>query len=242
VIALLWMSVAWAAPADALDKANSAYLAGEYSEAVEGYSSLVELGHATGDLYYNLGNALYRNADPASALLAWKRAEWLSPRDGDILANLERVRSQSVDNLDLDSGPRLFFLRRTLSVGEQGWIAGWLLALVGGLVLARRLRPGLEVGIPMLLLGAPGVLLSISAVRGHLQFVAHMPGVVLAESVEARSAGGAGVSLFELHQGAEVEIHEKVGEVSLISLSDERRGWVPNTVLGVVDPASPFPR
>ena len=179
MMALLWASLVLAGPMDTLEKANTHYLAGEYAEAVDDYSSLVEVGHATGDLYYNLGNALYRNGDLALALLAWKRAQWLAPRDGDILANLQRVRSQAVDDLELDSGPRLFFLSRSLSVGEQGWLAAWLLALVGALLLSRRFRPRLEVGIPVLLLGAPGALLAFSALRGHSQFMERMPAVVV---------------------------------------------------------------
>ena len=241
-MALVWAALAWGGPADTLEKANTHYLAGEYVEAVEGYSSLIEVGHATGDLYYNLGNALYRKGDMAQALLAWKRAQWLSPRDGDILANLQRVRAQAVDGLELDSGPQLFFLRRSLSVGEQGWLAAWLLAIVGGVLLVRRFRPGLEVGIPILLLGTPGALLALSAFRGQSQFVERMPAVVLVDEVEARSAGGAGISLFELHEGSEVRIVEEVGGVSLIQLVDERRGWVPDEVLGIVDPGRRFPR
>ena len=242
MMVFVWAALAWSGPVDTLDQANTHYIAGEYAEAADAYLYLVEAGNRTGDVYYNLGNALYREGDVGSALLAWKRAQWLSPRDGDILANLERGRSQAVDGLEVDSGPGLFFLRRSLSVGEQGWLAAWLIALVGGLLLARRFRPGFEVGIPVLLLGVPGAVLAFSALQGHGQFMARMPAVVLSDAVDARSAGGSGVSLFELHMGAEVVIVEQVGGVSLVMLGDERRGWVPDEALGVVDPGSRFPR
>ena len=240
---ILWcfMGLALANPASMLEAANDHYLAGEYAAAAQGYGTLIQTGHASGDLYYNLGNARYREGELAQAVLAWKRAEWLLPRDGDILANLDRARGQAVDGIATDSGPRIYFLSRMLSVGEQAWAAAWLLGLLGLLFGWRRARAGASLSIPVVLLGVPGALLLVSAAGEMHRQTRQTPAVLVAPHVEATSAGEGGVALFELNAAAEVVILERVGDKRLISLPDGRRGWVPAEALGEVRPAAPMP-
>ncbi len=238
---LFFLGLALANPASLLETANDHYLAGEYVEAAQGYGTLIQTGHTSGDLYYNLGNALYREGELAQAVLAWKRAEWLLPRDGDILANLDRARGQALDGIATDSGPRIYFLSRMLSVGEQAWASAWLLGLLGLLFVWRRARPVASLSIPVVLLGVPGALLLVSAAGELNRQGRQTPAVLVAPHVEATSAGEGGVALFELHAAAEVVILERVGDKRLISLPDGRRGWVPAEALGEVRPAAPMP-
>ena len=241
--ALLWLSLAGpalAAPEDLALQANQAYVDGDFAEAARTWTSLIEAGHPTGDLYYNLGNALYRDGQPARAMLAWRRAAALSPRDGDVTANLARARRQVQDRLEDTNGPGLFFWQSTLSTSEQGWLAALLSAVLGLLGVLGRLRRELALGIPAVLVGVPAVLLSASTFSG-LQ--APLGGVVLADQVEVRSAGGeaSGVVLFALHAGAEVTLGDTLGSWQLVVLPDGRKGWVPAGAVGVVDAAAPIP-
>jgi tetratricopeptide (TPR) repeat protein len=50
-------------------KANKAYTAGFYDNAVELYKSVIAEGYESVELYYNLGNACYKQNDFASAIL-----------------------------------------------------------------------------------------------------------------------------------------------------------------------------
>ena len=121
----LWLSVAAAlSPAD-LTEANKAYSDGEFSLASQLYVDMIEEGALSGDLYYNLGNSLYREGRPGHAILSWWRALVLQPRDADALANMERVRDELgiVSEIPGRSGP--LFINASLSEKEQAWMAAF---------------------------------------------------------------------------------------------------------------------
>ncbi len=229
-----------AGPAEMLEEANMAYVDGDFEEAGRIWEALIEAGHPTGDLYYNLGNALYRQSEPALAMLAWRRARLLSPRDGDIEANLDRARRQLKDRLEPDPSPGLFFWQAMLSTSEQGWLAATLFGVLGLLGIAGRLRKEWHLALPAALIAVPAVLLVASTFDA---LGAPLGGVLLAPEVEVRSAGGAGagVVLFTLHAGAEVTCGETLGSWLLVSLPDGRKGWVPSRAVGRVDPAVALP-
>jgi tetratricopeptide (TPR) repeat protein len=224
-----------------LEAANAALLAGDPVAAAEAYADLIDAGHRSADLHYNLGNALYGAGDLSGAVLAWRRAELLNPRDGDVTANLEHARRQLPDRIDPLDTPGLLFWRGMLSPAEQGWGAAVLLGAAGLCGLAWRLRPGFP--RPLLpALGVPGLLLAAST-AATLHDLETRPGaVVRVQEVEVRSAGAGGVVLFELHAGAEVVVQDAAAGMAQIALPDGRRGWVPGTALARVDPRLEAPR
>ena len=68
--------------------AARAYDANQLPEAIRGWQALVDEGQALPEVLFNLGNAHYRNGDLGEAILAYRRAQRLAPRDPDIRANL----------------------------------------------------------------------------------------------------------------------------------------------------------
>ena len=76
-----------------LFKANEAYLAGNYPEAAELYQAIDMSGHLNGNIFYNLGNCYMRLGETGKAILNYKKARLLLPRDGDLKANLQYARS-----------------------------------------------------------------------------------------------------------------------------------------------------
>ena len=243
LLSLLPLPASANAPEQSLAQANSDYLEGGYGDAIDGWSTLVEGGAVSGDLLYNIGNAHYRQGELAKALLSWRRAALLSPRDGDIRANIDRARSERVDLLDDPEGMEVMFWRGSLSMMEQAWLSALFLAALGALLIARRARGGRRIGgalpvaIPALLLGLPGLLLALSSISQQLKLESSPEGVVLVEQLSVRSAGAGGVVLFELHAAAEVEVRERVGEVWLIEVAELGSGWVPGESIGLIDPS-----
>ena len=64
---------------------------------------------------------------------------------------------------------------------------------------------------------------------------------MIVDEVDVRSAlGPAGVSLFVLHEGAEVTVADSTDTHQLVVLSDGRKGWINTDTLLSTDPASPF--
>ena len=81
-------------------EANQLYEAGQYQEAASAYQSMVDAGADDGALYYNLGNACYKSGDLGRAILNYRRAQIIDPRDSDIETNLQIAREQTVDQLE----------------------------------------------------------------------------------------------------------------------------------------------
>jgi hypothetical protein len=65
--------------------------------------------------------------------------------------------------------------------------------------------------------------------------------VVLVPEVTATSDLGGGVELFTLHAGAEVHAEQTAADRVLVVLPDGRKGWLPSTAVGIVDPTRPPP-
>lgn len=77
--------------------ADSAYNKEAYTEAIELYKkALAETGR-NADIYYNLGNAYYRQGNMAQAVLAYERALRINPAFKEARANLDFVNSRLED-------------------------------------------------------------------------------------------------------------------------------------------------
>jgi hypothetical protein len=216
-------------------EANRLYEAGQFAEAVVAYQALVDAGVEDGALYYNLGNAHFKAGDLGRAILNYRRAQALLPRDPDVAANLQLARAQAVDRLETeDEGVVVGLVRRVLvewtTLDEVAGIALglWVLlcALVVAAILWRRGRQGLRYVIVTvsvtLALGLLSVVIRIGDVRGG------SPAVVVAQAVEVRSGPGEDyLAEFTLHTGAEILVLAQRDDWVRIALPGDLQGWVP---------------
>lgn len=83
------------APETLFQQAAQAYDENRYDEAITLYEQLLREGLRSPELYYNLGNAYYRSGDIGRAVLGYKRALVLAPRDADARHNLEFVLKEN---------------------------------------------------------------------------------------------------------------------------------------------------
>src|SRR5215831_6409541 len=82
-----------AAPAD-FDAANKLYEQSKFAEAAASYEKLLRSGQASESLYFNWGNALFKNGQIGRAIAAYQQAQQMAPRDPDVRANLQFARNQ----------------------------------------------------------------------------------------------------------------------------------------------------
>ena len=80
--------------------ANDLYEGGQYLQAAQAYQQLVDLGVVDSALFYNLGNAHFKQGDYGQAIVNHRRAQQLAPRDPDVAANLALARAQAVDQFE----------------------------------------------------------------------------------------------------------------------------------------------
>lgn len=222
--------------------ANEALGRGDLAAAEAGYRSVLAAGGTGADVWFDLGNVLYRQDRVGEAILAWRNAQARSPRDPDVEANLDYARRKVRDALDPASPrPALAPWQAALTPDEGLWLGG-LFGGLGLLLLAVRAL-GLSAcwpHVPWVGLGAGAGLLGLLAGAGGLAAAGLPPvAVVLVPEVVATSDLGGGVDLFTLHEGAELTALEQAGAKVQVLLSDGRRGWLPAAAVGLVAPDLP---
>ena len=234
LLAVLPLGARAAAPVDSLWNAGvAAYADGRWDEAREAWTGIAGQGLESAELYYNLGNACFKEGDVAHAILWYERSLKVDPSYGDARFNLEFARAQVQDRID--EVPE-FILE------QWGRKACWLLpsgvwaalcivffALTLGMLLLFLLgrggarKAGFFTGIASLLL----TLLCLDfAFWQRTDARKHDSAIVTVPVTEVKSSPGSGVSLFVLHEGTKVKLLETVGDWENIELSDGRQGWM----------------
>jgi len=243
------------APRDVFARANAAFEAGEYEEAVEGYRQLERAGAVDADLYYNLGNAYYKMGALGYAVLYYERARELRPRDEDVRKNLSLVQSLLRDNQFVTGGSRarraFTWVHRRSNTSEAAVLTSALYLLLCLTLLAFVFRASrhvsalysrLSVLSPGRLLGLEKtadiamavvtvfVLLAASAGSTYAKYRTESDrrvGIVVTEEVPVYSGPTAGATLqFKIHEGTRVGIEEARTGWLQITLPGELSGWI----------------
>ena len=216
-------------------EADSAYVRGEYQQAIIHYEALLKQG-ASADLYYNLGNAYYRTENITRAVLNYERALLLAPGDRDIRFNLQMARSKTVDKITPEQ--EMFFVTWYHSLVNLASVDGWarmaLLSLALAIVLA--LLYLFSERIWLRKIGFFGalfalVLFVLSNVFAHQQkdlLVNRRGAIVTASAVTVKSTPAKqGTDLFILHEGTKVTITDaSMKEWKGVRLADGKEGWI----------------
>ena len=230
--------------ADLMTEANSRYERGEYAEAAQQYEALVDMGYKDAAIYYNLGSTYFEMGDLGRAILNYLRAQELSPRDPDILANLDLARARTVDRIGAERDSLVesvsYFGRRWVTPNELGAFSLLLWAMtglgIGALLVYRR--------IPLRAFVRTGAAVSAVAMLVSLLLLLSMlyanpydhTGVVTAEAVEVVSGPGPQfVKEFTLRSGAEVRlVDSRQGWLRVSLPGGELQGWAPSHAIEAV--------
>lgn len=233
-------------PTEAMQVGNSRYESGDYSEAVEIYETITDAGVQNSSLYFNLGNAYFKNGDLGRAILNYRRAQYLDPRDSAIAQNLTIARLQTIDRLDDSAAGGLANLiqiaEEWLTLGEAAVLALllWLVtsALLTVAILSRRVRK-----YALWAAAVPGFFLLVGLLSmANRTYTASTtpPAVIVAQQVDVTSGPGSSndyVVEFTLHSGAEVRITDRRPDWRQIALPGESfKGWVPAEAVTPVIP------
>lgn len=227
------------AAVETMSMANQLYETGQLAQAAQAYEQLASQGFADSALFYNLGNAYFKQQDYGRAILSYRRAQQLAPRDVDIEANLNLARALRVDQLEAADGGGLLnrvglAAQKLFSVNELAMIAlgAWILFVLLLIVFSSAKRGSVwRRGLQYVLVATAIVLLLGISALGSSLFVAdsQSEGVIVAAEVDVSSGPGSQyVTEFALHSGAEVHLVETRGSwVRLALPGDELEGWVP---------------
>ncbi|MFP3903587.1 MAG: tetratricopeptide repeat protein [Armatimonadota bacterium] len=233
VTAAMWASPALHARTDAAEvfkKANTQYASGEYRAAAENYRRLLRDGHGSAWVYFNLGNTYARMEEYGLAVLQYRRALLIAPRNGDIRHNLEyvkgRVSYQPTHEIPtwwhwvVDRVVSNTTLNELLVVTV---VLYWLTAVAGiwWMYTHRRLATALLVaGLIMVLVGTG--LCVVQWNRGW----GSGTGIVIQQTPMLSGPGPAFDSIATLPDGAEVALLSSQGQYREVRTEAGGRGWV----------------
>lgn len=223
-------------PAEALwDRANTAYINGDYHAAMEFYEELVARGLGSAKLYYNLGNAYFKDGLTGRAILYYHKALRLAPGNDDIRYNLSVAEARAKDRIEAIPD---FFLtewiraaHRTMSCTAWSVLSLAALVLTLGLfliyLLAQRLslRKGGFYGT--ILAGVLFVLTTCFAAGERREMLDDSHAVVMAASTAVKSSPDkSSTDLFVLHEGTLVSITNRLEGWCEITIADGKKGWL----------------
>ncbi len=222
---------------DRFKEANDLYRQGRYREAAPIYEALVSEGAISAALYYNLGNAYFKQGQIGKTVLSYERALRLSPQDKEILGNLSYAREFVQDKV---AGPepsiwarRFNTLYERLTLNMTLTLSSLFYFFLTLVVCAMILRPVSRRPLrKWIILFSVLFCVSLSLVGTKLFSERYSEAVIVAREVEVRY----GPSLqetkaFLLHEGTKCAIREVSGEWALIWLPNDQGGWIPRESL-----------
>ncbi len=224
---------------DTPEVAAQAYRSQNYKESISLYQELIAQGMAddkvSAQLYYNLGNAYFRDNQLGKAILYYERALLLDPADGDIRHNLRFAQNRTVDRIDTAANLFLanwFRAIRNLFSSNQWAATGIILFLLFlacvavylfiRLLWARKTAFYTGIVLFLLMIGANIFAFSQKSERTRNDSAIVMVG---AATVNASPDTGSN-QLFELHEGTKVKIRNRDGNWLEIQIADGSIGWI----------------
>ena len=214
-------------------QANANYAEGNYAEAAKQYQEVLA-EQPSAEVYYNLGNAYFKQGELSQSILAFERALRLKPTMKDAKHNLQFAQTRIVDNIE---DTQSFFLSSWLkavrnALNQQVWvilsISLFILALVGFFFFAFSRTIWLRKTAFYTSLVA--LLISICACANagslHKRDTQRSEAIITQGIVNAKaSPDRSGTDLFTIHEGTKVRITDVIGEWCCIHVGNNI-GWM----------------
>jgi len=216
--------------------ANEQYASGEFERAVENYTTILNQGYFSAELYYNLGNAHFKLGNTTLAILYYEKAKKLAPFDEDIQYNLGIVNTRIIDKIE--PIPDMFYVKWYKQFVNQQSADMWgnitialfivFLIFISAFFVSRKTaikKAGFYFGILLLL----ACVLTFNFARDqHKNATSNNTGILIAPSVPVKSApyDKSGKNIFVLHEGTKVIIIDYEGDWVKIRLSNGEKGWL----------------
>ncbi len=218
-----------------LFKAKNAYEQKDFSDAALYYQVVVDSGYQSVELFYNIGNAYFKQGDFARAILNYERAMLLDPTDEDVQFNLSKSKTYVVDKIE--AIPEFFiktWFRNTIVMfNSDAWaklaivifiltLSGLLLFFVSNKVVLKKMAFSLSV--LMLIFFLITGFFSIKA-RDYIESSTNA--IIMAPTVTVKSSPDEdGVDVFIIHEGTKVSILRSLAGWYEVSIADGKQGWL----------------
>jgi len=227
-------------PVDLFKQANNEYANKNYSKSIELYEKIIKQGFINSNVYYNLGNAYYRNQELGKAILYYKKAQKLAPEDESIQLNLKIANLKTVDKIK--KVPQFFlyaFFENTYKNILPGkaaiislilWFLGF--ALIATFIISKNSlikKVTFFATIVAFIISIFFFYISVESINYHNN---ETEGVIITPSVYVKSSPDANaLDAFILHEGTSFTIIDKLNNWFKIKLESGNIGWVQSSVM-----------
>ena len=242
-ILITLLSFANAFASDSLQvRAEKCYTSKNYKGAIEAYNSYIKQGYTSYKLYYNIGNAYYKNNEIGKAIYNYELAHKLNPNNEDVKNNLRIANQKTVDKIESKEN---FFLGAIKSglvnyLTTSGW--AWLsigslvvclglafLFFVTGSIFTKRLSFFLSIISLVVFIGS--MVLGFSALHSKQQISFAI--ITTRESRIFEEPSLTSKSKFSLHDGTKVSVIESNNNWTNIKLENGNEGWIKTSDIGL---------
>lgn len=228
-----------------LYRGAAAYKAGDYASAVENWQDCIDNGFQSGDLFYNLGNAYFREGRLGLAILNYEKALRNLPTDDDVQYNLKLAQGMTKDKVEADDAEEnpilsFFFRAHHLFSLKQQMI--FVLGLSWILLILNPCR--VLSGNPKVKIALTASVFPIAALLGAFACSAsykvykentHSIGVVIAETADVSSGpSDKDQTLNTLSEGTEVEVISVDNGWAHIKIGERINGFAKTGEVGIV--------
>ena len=225
------------------DLANTAYINADYKKAIKVYNQIREQGFSSMKLYYNLGNAHFKENQLAEAILFYNRALRISPGNGDIRYNLEIAEEATKDNIE--SVPKFFvanwflYIRSLMGCTAWGLISLLAFAMMFIMTILYLLSQRLVVRkigfFGMLFMLLIFIMSTIFAVKVGCEIADSRNAIVMSSSISVKSSPDrSATDMFVLHEGTKVTITNTLNEWCEIVIADGKKGWAESRTIEAI--------
>ena len=237
IIVILFGSLLYGQSNEAFEKANARYNDGGYQEAIDIYTSILEEGQHSAELYYNIGNAHYKLNNVAPSIYYYEKALLLNPNDKDLLNNIAYAKNMTIDAIEVvpEVGFSKLIKTFTNTMSFDNW-AKLSVSLVILFVLLFLMYYFSQIT------GKKRLAFITSVLSLILAFIAlgfafnsydlnqkNNPAIVFVKESQVKSEPNLrSAGAFEIHEGTKVQVIDTVSNWKKIRLSDGKSGWVSN--------------
>ena len=228
---------------DLFRQANEAYKKGDYQKALSLYEKAMQPDKASGELYFNLGNAYYKLNQIAPSIYYYEKAKQLLPGDEDVRYNLQLANQMKLDKID--QVPENLLLRwkkrvnRIFSYDTWAWISvisAFLGLLAFGTFLFTR-----NANIKRLTFAGMFIALFLLLFAWYnagygKQLAGEKYAIVFAGQADLMTEPNlTSDKVATLHEGTKVKLIREDGDWELVKLPDGKKAWLPKGDIRVLD-------
>tara|TARA_B100001250_G_C19774902_1_gene779070 strand:- start:447 stop:1190 length:744 start_codon:yes stop_codon:yes gene_type:complete len=216
------------------NEANNYYNNSRYLESIRIYESILIEGFESSNLYYNLGNAYFRQNQIGQSIWSYNKALKMDPRNEDLIKNISIAEARIKDRVILPD--EFYFVKIYGKFKSRYILKEWLLfggivvllTVVCFLILEFHIINNLKIVRVAKILMLLTVMVHIVILDKFFDDNDDKIGIIIDNQVKAYSGPfyGDNSILFNINEGTEVMIKQNQKDWTEIILLDGKSAWI----------------